>query len=204
MIKLLLFLILLSSTIPIFGQDSLIKDIDYDGVNDTIYIDRGKSTIICILSTNNFSLIESKPIEILNNSSGILSSKNGFIFYNEWMRAGYKNQFRYNKKTKNIQLIGMSRYEFGNAANDGSGDSSINLLTHEYIGNWNCYIYNTDGCGDLVKIPTINSKMDFGVIYLKDFSDDIYFDYGTRCANLYNESKQHLMQKKQTNKIKRK
>lgn len=176
-----------------FGQNRLVKDIDNDGKNDTIFIQVEKSTIVCKLSTSNYESISSKPIEILNEPSGIIETKNGFAFFNDWMRAGYKNQFRYNSKTKRIQLIGMSRYEFGNAANDGSGESSVNLLTGDYIGNWNYYDMEKDG---LIKIPTIRTKMKFKTINLEDFSDETYFNYAEKCAELYHKYKKITMNKK--------
>jgi hypothetical protein len=168
------------------GQNVLVKDIDLDGKSDTVYIDAEKSTIVCNLSSMNYKPVVSKPIEILNETSGIAKTKNGFEFFNSWMRAGYKNQFRYNSKTKKIQLIGMSRYEFGNAVQDGSGESSVNLLTGDYIGNWNYFDIATDR---LVKIPTIRKKMNFKPIILEEFSDDTYFNYAEKCAELYNRQK---------------
>lgn len=167
-----------------FGQKKLIKDIDNDGKNDTVFIDAEKSTIVCNLSTLNYKSISSKPIEILNVTSGVIATKNGFEFFNDWMRAGYKNQFRYNSKTKKIQLIGMSRYEFGNAANDGSGESSVNLLTGDYIGNWNYYDMKKNS---LIKIPTIKTKMKFKIVNIEDFSDETYFGYAEKCAELYHK-----------------
>lgn len=176
-----------------FGQNKLVKDIDNDGKNDTIFIDVEKSTIVCKLSTLNYESISSKPIEIMNKPSGIIETKNGFEFFNDWMRSGYENQFRYNSKTKRIQLIGMSRYEFGNAANDGSGESSVNLLTGDYIGNWNYYDMEKDS---LIKIPTIRTKMKFKTINLEDFSDETYFNYAEKCAELYHKYEKITMNKK--------
>jgi hypothetical protein len=169
------------------GQNALVKDIDLDGKSDTVYIDAKKSTIVCVLSSMNYKPVVSKPIEILNETSGITETKNGFEFFNSWMRAGYKNQFRYNSKTKKVQLIGMSRYEFGNAVHDGSGESSVNLLTGDYIGNWNYFDIGTDR---LVKIPTIRKKMKFKPINLENFSEDTYFNYADKCAELYNKQKE--------------
>ena len=191
--KNIIILILTIVTNFAFGQNKLVKDIDNDGKNDTIFIDVEKSTIVCKLSTLNYESISSKPIEILNEPSGIIETKNGFAFFNGWMRAGYKNQFRYNSKTKRIQLIGMSRYEFGNAANDGSGESSVNLLTGDYIGNWNYYDMEKDS---LIKIPTIRTKMKFKTINLEDFSDETYFNYAEKCAELYHKYKKITMNKK--------
>jgi hypothetical protein len=86
-------------------KNYLVKDIDDDNVKDTIYVDLEKSTIVCKLSSNGFKEISSKPIGILNLQSGVIETRNGFEFFNDWMRAGYKNKFIYNNKTKKIQLI---------------------------------------------------------------------------------------------------
>lgn len=175
----------------LFAQEKLLTDIDFDGIKDSVYVDKEKSVIVCRLSSQKFKIIKSKPIEILNDQSGVNETHNGFQFSNHWMRAGYNNQFRFDKKTKRIQLIGMDRYEFGNAANDGSGESSVNLLTGDYIGDWNYYdhFYNNEE-GQLVKIPTIKTKMPFKKIYLEGFDDGDYFEFGLLCAHLFEQHKQ--------------
>lgn len=179
-----------------FAQ-KLVKDIDFDGKQDSVFLDQKESRIVCRLSTQNFKKIKSKPIEILNEMSGIVDAKNGFAFINDWMRAGYKNQFRYNKKTKKVQLIGMSRYEFGNAANDGSGESSVNLLTGNYIGNWHYFdLLANNEEGELVKMPTIKTKMKFKEINLEEFEEDTYFGFSERCAELYDQQKEKMQKKR--------
>jgi hypothetical protein len=178
-------------------KNYLVKDIDDDNVKDTIYVDLEKSTIVCKLSSNGFKEISSKPIGILNLQSGVIETRNGFEFFNDWMRAGYKNKFIYNNKTKKIQLIGMSRYEYGNAVHDGSGESSVNLLTADYVGDWNYFdLLANNEEGELVKIPTIKIKMNFEVINLEDFDEEIYFDYAERCAKLYHKYKEIKMNTK--------
>ena len=181
-----LILLLFVLTNLVSGQDKLVKDIDHDKKNDTVFIDTKTSKIICVLSTLNYKSVSSKSIEILNEHSGIKETKSGFVFYNDWMRAGYKNQFRYNSKTKKIQLIGMSRYEYGNAIGEGSGESSFNLLTGDYIGNWYYFDIARDS---LFKLPTIKSNLKFTPIYLSDFSDEIYFSYADKCYDLFQKHK---------------
>lgn len=168
------------------AQQKLVKDIDFDGKNDTVYVDTDESVIVCQLSSRQYKPIKSQPIEIMNQQSGVSATKNGFEFQNHWMRAGYHNQFRFDKKTKQIQLIGMTRYEFGPANNNGSGESSVNLLNGDYIGNWNYYddLANNKQ-GELVKMPTIKTKMRFNKTYLTGFSDKVYFDFSKRCSKLY-------------------
>lgn len=190
-----LFLLLLSIA-QVKAQHKLVKDIDFDGKKDTVYLDIKASVIVCQLSSRQYQPIKSQPIEILNQQSGVNAIKNGFEFQNHWMRAGYHNQFRYDKKAKQLQLIGMSRYEFGPANNNGSGESSVNLLTGDYIGNWNYYddLANNEQ-GKLVKIPTIKTKMWFKKVYLTGFSDKVYFEFSKRCSELYYKHKKQMQSK---------
>ena len=176
-----------------YGQGKLLKDLDNDHVMDSVYVDSIKSTIVCRLSSQNFKRIESKPIEILNETSGIRDAKDGFYFYNDWMRAGYSNQFRYDANTKKIWLIGMSRYEFGNVTNDGSGESSVNLLTNRYVGDWNYYDPEKE---ELISIPTIKAKMVLEKTDLESFSENIYFTYAEKCAELYYKGQEKMDKKK--------
>jgi curved DNA-binding protein CbpA len=171
-----------------FAQGKLLKDLDKDGIMDRVYIE--KNRIICRLSTQQFKEMQSQEIETFN--SGIREARNGFSFYIHWMRAGYENQFRYDSKTKRIQLIGMSRYEFGNAANDGSGESSVNLLTGDYVGDWN---YSDEEREELIKIPTIKTKISFGKIYLEDFSEETFLGFADKCAELYHIHKEKMKMK---------
>lgn len=188
--KTLVTLLLLLFFIQVNARDKLVKDIDFDGKNDTVYVDPEAAVIVCRLSSQQYKPIKSQPIEILNRQSGISATKNGFELYNHWMRAGYHAQFRFDTKIKKIRLIGMSRYEFGPANNNGSGESSVNLLTGDYIGDWNYYdeLANNEK-GELIKIPTIKTKMRLTKTYLSGFSDKIYFDFSERCAKLYYKQK---------------
>jgi hypothetical protein len=80
----------------------------------------------------------------------------------------------------------MSRYALGNAANDGSGESSVNLLTGDYIGEWNYFdpLANKKR-GALIKLPAIKTKMSDNKIFLEDFSDAIYYSYADKCSELF-------------------
>lgn len=194
--KSILSLFLLLTAIQLMAQDKLVKDIDFDGKNDTVYLDIDEAVITCKLSSQQYKSIKSLTIDMLNEQSGVKATKNGFEFFNPWMRAGYQAQFRFDKKTKQVRLIGMSRYEFGPANNNGSGESSVNLLTDDYIGDWNYYDdLANDEKGALIKIPTIKTKMRFNKIYLSRFSDKIYVDYSEKCAALYYKQKKLLQAK---------
>lgn len=200
-----LIIILLIVTSNVFAQGELVKDLDGDGIKDTIRIEyvlqndivsENHSYILCRLSSRQFEEMRSQKIFIdywsfLEIRSGITSTRNGFEFFVNYTRNGEKAQFRYDKQTQKIQLIGMSRYEIGlHAEGDGKGKSSVNLLTGYYIGDWYALSPETD---KLLKIPTIKVKMDFGKIYLEDFNEDVLSDYASRCSDLRYEQKVKIL-----------
>ena len=192
--KRILITLLLFFSFNLQSQASLIKDIDFDSVNDTVYIDSDSLYIVCKLSTQDFVPIFSELNGVEDGEFGISATRNGFEYYSSAMRGGFACQFRYEVKAKKVRLIGMSRYEFGNATNDGSGNSSVNLLTGDYIGDWNYYdLAANKGQGKLVKIPTIRTKMPFELTYLENFTVGIFYDYMERCSALYYKYKNALI-----------
>lgn len=188
--KILILIVILGAHISAFAQDKLVKDIDFDGKNDTVYIDQKGLQIVCRLSTQNFKKLRSKNIEMSSDNTYIKSTRNGFELRNNWMRAGYACQFRYEKVEKRIRLIGITEYAFGNAANDGSGEASANLLTGYYIGNWNYFDHLANNeKGELVKIPTIKAKLKFKKVYLEEFDEETYFAYSTLLEGIVEKQK---------------
>lgn len=191
--KVLFLSLFLFSASAAVAQESLVKDLDGDGINDKVYLDPSRSVIVCELSTQNFRKARSYPVDYAEETARLESTRNGFEFRNTFMRAGYGAQFRYSSFLEQVQLIGMSRYEFGNAANDGSGESSVNLLTNNYIGNWNYYDHRANnGEGELKKIPSIKVKMLFPTVKFESFGDEIVYDYMERCAELYEKNKARM------------
>ena len=170
---------------------TVLKDLDHDGVKDSCIYNPNRSVLTCKLSTQHFKAIRSKPNLTDEWNSGIRATKNGFEFYVNYMRAGFAHQFQYDGQTKKIRLIGMSRYEFGNAANDGSGKSSVNLLTNDYMGEWN--YYNLDR-QKLIKMGTIRTKMYFPKVTLENYDGGFQSDYAEKCSALYENKKQKMME----------
>ncbi len=195
--KVLFLSLFIFSATAALAQESLVKDLDGDGINDKVYLDPARSVLVCELSTQNFRKVESYPVDYFSENARLEPTRNGFEFRNNFMRAGYGAQFRYSSFLEQVQLIGMSRYEFGNAANDGSGESSVNLLTNHYIGNWNYYDPNANGGkGELVKMPSIKVKMLFPTVKFESFGDEIVYDYMERCAELFEKNKARMMKGK--------
>ncbi|BFM45371.1 hypothetical protein CFS9_40120 [Flavobacterium sp. CFS9] len=183
-LRLLFIFCFLTISKKCYTQDLLLKDLDNDTIKDEILFDRKNSQIICKLSSQNSLPIKSKKLDDLNDASGIELTKNGFQFYNHSMRSGYYCQFRYNTTQNKIELIGMSRYNDGNAAQDGSGESSVNLLTHQYIGEW---IRVDLKLKKRIKIPTIKKPYTTNKVYLQQFSVKQPDDFVEFCDNIRNK-----------------
>ena len=140
----------------IFAQEKILSaDFDGDKINDKVYLDSKIGAVVYQLSSQKFKKVSSDQFE---DSGEIFfyKAKNGFRVSLNQMRASNAYQFRFEKETGKMRLIGMERDEFGPANNDGSGESSVNLLTNTYIGEWN---YWDNHKTELIKIPTIKKKM---------------------------------------------
>lgn len=162
--------------------DTLLKDLDADKVPDSIFFDKASARIICKLSSQGFQEIKSKEIDNIELvMTGIRPIENGFEFFNNWMRAGYTCFFSFDKNSKKIRLASMSRYEFGNAANDGSGNSNLSLISHKYIGNWNYYDEEKE---KLIKMPVIKKTLVLPATYLENFSHEQVEEYMAKCSDL--------------------
>jgi hypothetical protein len=185
--KRIFFLLLFLST-KIFSQSYLIEDIDGDNLKDSIYT--SNESIIHKLSSKNYHPISIDLIENYGGSFKILKTRNGFQYEINYRKAGIKAQFRYNPSSENIALIGMSRYEFGNASNDGSGESSVNILTNDYIGNWKYYDVDKE---TLVALPTIKTKMILPKISLREFNEQYLDTYVMKCSEVYQEYKNQYL-----------
>ncbi|MEO5911321.1 MAG: hypothetical protein ABIP95_10560 [Pelobium sp.] len=195
MLRIFLLMIGILSFKMIYAQefntnDTLKLDLDFDQKTDTVVFDRVKAIISCKLSTQNFKKVQSQELGFEEPQSHIRVSAGGFTYSVPWMRAGYHADFAYNKIDKKVQLVAMDRYEFGPANNDGSGESSIDLLTNEYLGDWNYYDLKHE---ELVKIPTIKRKMIFPKTYLNNFGDEIPYEYSAKCADIFNQEKAKLI-----------
>lgn len=171
-------------------QAQVNKDLDLDGIKDFVEFNEDRTKIVCKLSTQNFKPIFSKEIEATSETGGLRATKSGFEFYVNHMRDGYAAQFRYERKEKAVRLIGVSRYSFGPASNDGSGESSVNLLTNQYIGEWN---YFDEKKLKLIKIPSIKRKMIFKKMLLSNFDEAIVYEFMQKCSDLFSESKENLL-----------
>ena len=172
-------------SVSAFGQSvqKIVKDFDGDSINDTVRIDNDAKNLICLLSTQKYKKIQSGKIWKLNFGNTLVSTENGFEFWNDFDRSAFRCVFEYDQKAKKMQLVQMRRiddilsYDYGEEA---KGKSSVNLLTNEYIGDF----YKVSQ-GKLRKMPTIKTTMIIPKTYLEKFSDSLCFAYEAKCLALY-------------------
>ncbi|MFC0343865.1 hypothetical protein [Epilithonimonas hispanica] len=182
------FLLLLNFPSLFFAQEKMLSaDFDGDHIKDKVYLDSNNGAVVYQLSSQKFKKISSNQFE---DSGEIFfdQSKNGFKVKLNQMRAGYVYQFRYEKEIGKMRLIGMERYEFGPANNDGSGESSVNLLTNTYIGEWN---YFDNKKTKLIKIPTIKKKMVLPKAYFDNLGN-VFSTYIDKDTSYYLAEKKRL------------
>lgn len=154
-------------------------------------MDSDTKKLVCLLSIQHFKKMESQGIPSLNFGNTLVETKKGFEFWNDYGRSGFINEFLYNKVTNKMQLIKITRTDYdiswtkyGEKVKGGSGKSTINLLTNDYIGNFYAVIDEK-----LIKLPLINAKIVFPETTIENFSDAIYFDFEKKCITLYEEQK---------------
>ncbi len=149
-------------------QQPVITDMDGDGIVDTAFLAEGAGKILCALSSHKFKRVSSKKI-YLSNMNDFYESKNGFSLDIHYNRTDNGYQFMYDKKAGKMRLIGYTCNYLGDITQDGSGGSSINLLTNTYIGNTNHYDEKKDklieGRQETIKVKSLP-------IYLDSFDDN--------------------------------
>lgn len=175
----------------IFAQVKMIAaDFDGDQIIDKVYVEEETGTVAYELSSQKFKKVQTSYF-VDQGSVFLHPKKNGFEVSINQMRAGNSFQFRYEKESQKMRLIGMWRTEYGPANNDGSGESSVNLLTNSYIAEWN--YYNTQK-NQLMKIPTMKKKMILPKTYFEDIGD-VFSVYMEKDVQYFLAEKKRLYRK---------
>lgn len=153
----------------IHGINELAADFDSDGKQDTIsVIERGDHLYVCASLQNGQLALQSKDAPYC--CSYLEFVKNVVVLHSTGMRAFSTWRFRYNAALRNFQMIGWDTESFGNGANDGSGTSSLNLLTGTFIAKYNSWDRKQ---GKLIALPVVSRKVKITRrILLTDFGED--------------------------------
>ncbi|HFU75351.1 MAG TPA: hypothetical protein ENK66_03810, partial [Arcobacter sp.] len=111
-------LILLITLTLAWSNQELTIDLDNDGTKDKVYRECNDTHcyIVYSLSSRGKEKLKSSPLEYYDSQIAFLKkTKSGFKYSLGFMRGGMSFQFRFEKKTHKMRLIGMEHYEFGNA-----------------------------------------------------------------------------------------
>lgn len=149
------------------GLQKISYDFDGDKKADVFEIKNGK--LSCMLSAQGNKSVSSKGGSYADRTWLELKG-NVVVYHCSFMRGANTFKFRYDARLKAMRLIGYDNEQFGNAANDGSGSSSYNLLTGDYKANWNYYDAKKQ---ELVPNPPVSKKYPSKVYLLKDFGDEV-------------------------------
>ncbi len=112
-------------------------------------------------------MVQSGPLSMC---CGSIAVKGAVVdVHSKGMRGFTYYKFRWEAVAGDFRLIGYDTESFGNAANDGSGFSSINMLTGGYEAAFNSW---NEKRGKLMALPKVKRKIVVSrKIYLKSFDE---------------------------------
>lgn len=167
-LKTTLFFLLLTS--KVLAQFDIAIDFDNDSIVDKatmINIESGYKLTFSLSSQNNKNHT-TETITLGGQKNTLSVSKNILILSSQFMRGENKFKFRYDSALKEVRLIGYDTKNYGNATNDGSGNSSYNLNIGVYEASWNRFDKKLK---KLVPYPKIRKKLPMKTYLLQDFND---------------------------------
>jgi len=152
------------------GSDSVIHDFDGDHTPDAFCAARKEAEeglrLLAILQSGKrvrYSLPLSSCCGSIEQNKGVVrvssTGMRGFSYY----------QFRWDSTAGDFRLIGYQTESFGNAANDGSGKSSLNLITGDFEAAFNSFDQRRQ---KLLPLPVVKRRISVNrKFYLQHFGD---------------------------------
>ena len=168
--KILILIVGLLFSFSIRAQNSVKIDLDNDGIIDVVSLitsDEGYH-IEFLVSSQGTKVQKTEIITYGGQENTLTVDKNVVIINSQFMRAENYFKFRFDKKLKEVILIGFDTVQYGMATNNGSGKSSYNLLTGKYKASWNHF---NESKNKLEPLPEISKKTRIILFRLSDFSD---------------------------------
>ena len=153
-----------------FSQQSVSLDLDNDGIDDQVNcmnIEQGFKISYNLSSQKDKNFV-TETVTVGGQAQSLTASKNILILKMQYNRAENYYKFRYSTKLGRVIMIGFDTKAYGNATNDGSGTSSLNLLTGDYQGKWKKFNAKTK---TLVNKPVVVKKFTVKTYFLDDLSD---------------------------------
>lgn len=158
---------------PSYISDYIFSTIDNDDITDSIYYHTPDSTIVFLLSSLNFQPLRLKYcMENDNSIRSLTAHKGGFAITTNHMRSWNSSTYTYEPDSKRFRFSGYYEENYGNAANDGSGTMSLDLIEGKFVGDWYYYDHEIDS---LIGLPPVTVHVDNPPIYWEDDELSIVF-----------------------------
>lgn len=170
-----------------------VADMDLDGITDSIRYNFQEEFLRFLLSSRKFEPMDI-PWPKIPCRCTIEAINGGFTYETLCMRAFANYSYLYDKEVGKFRWTGFSDEYLGNAANDGSGTQSFDLITGEYVADFKYFGMDLNY---LFSLPTITEKYDVPPIYLgdEDFElppyDTLYTYYKDKHYNEYIKNPQN-------------
>lgn len=159
-------------------------NLDMDGEGDFIWYDVADSAIVLRLSSRGYEDFSVRyPLAVEDGYPRdhlLIGDKGEFLVMSPGMRCYEYDAYRYETVSGRFRLVKCLHKNYGNAANDGMGTMSLDLLTGIFTGEWTYYDYEAE---KLVPLPKVTVLVDNPPIYLdgdRDFrfpGDELYGNY---------------------------
>ncbi|MDD2368891.1 MAG: hypothetical protein PHQ90_06275 [Sulfuricurvum sp.] len=180
----------LSSSL-LYGQNTLLQDIDFDTKEDRVYLD-SSNRIVCELSTNKYQQIYSEPINSGGNDR-IVGLSEGFAFISSDKRASHVSRFHYDKKSNQILLDSIESTNITYTPNDDNSCDSLNLLTNTFTADFKYFDENEQR---LVSLPFVYESVSFPKVSLSQYGNLVYKNYQSLRDKYYqNDIKKYTLHK---------
>lgn len=184
--RLAAFLFLISAAIIISpfvrGQDNAREsitvdrstaDMDGDGVADTLRYNPADATLIFLLSSRGFAP-GSYEFDYGADHCSVSALDGGFSVSAYYWRDSEVDWYRYDGEAGRFRWMENYVESFENAAGDGFGMMTLDLITGEFTGYW--YYYGP-GIDSVISLPPATVHVDNPPIYFGDSADFSYPGY---------------------------
>jgi hypothetical protein len=150
-------------------------DFEGDGILDSAKImnsKEGYKLLITLSTKGNKKYVSQEFLGGQENS--LLATNNVLRMHNQFMRGENTFTYKYDQKLKQVKVIGYDNTQYGSASNDGSGSSSYNVTTGQYVANWNHWNTKTN---TLDPVPKIIKKLPAKSFLFANFGDRMIDDF---------------------------
>lgn len=171
-----------SMSLTTFAKGLVVKDFDGDGKFDKIAINFKTNKIDFFLSSSDYVKQNSLAFINLDQNTKIEETKKGFKLTNKIGDVLFTSYFRYNRKTKKMELFGIKRLMVSDDFTQENGESFYNATTKEYIAKWNSFDKTSN---KVIALPIYRTNIDLEAISLNDFNDVFLNRFSQQSLPLY-------------------